>query len=573
MLRCLSNSQHTWVPLVLDNLQKMRRGEISEWWDILKYKTKRGDLHASQIDPKSFITNYLLCKNWKPTANADHRLITGDLDYFAASGPKTYGASIINGTFLSPITRKALWERLQPSTPAPNNPIFSGHCFANLPSVSTQTMSKKLSKKEKLMLDCLQRCDSDYITTYEDLVEKHGELVIQFEATPGGSNLLQQVLHMSNIRVQQSHNAFSYMCGRLPAQPITPKNKLMYLLSYQGYNPIQAGHWFACWLQKSTGKRNTVLFYGPASTGKTNAAKAIAEAVKLYGCVNHTNKQFPFNDCPNKLLCWWEECQMSTEFVEQAKCILGGTAFRVDRKHRDSILLPQIPCLISSNNNIYEVVSGNSVLGVHAQPLKDRVTQFNFLKKLPQDFGEISPQEVSDLIQYCAGKFTCTLEGYCEQWNIKDCKNTFPLAAYCPGHTLQDYTLESQDDYQNCPTCGNFYPLVVSESAWNQPEYWEGMDIDSISVESTPTKLSDVHSFPNTPNSIPAPQGEPAQPAPKKRRLSFSEVSDFLSEIEHVYETGLETHGWEQQTPGGTTSQETQNSEPDNERPSCSWQQ
>lgn len=45
---------------------------------------------------------------------------------------------------------------------------------------------------------------------------------------------------------------------------------------------------------------------------------------------------------------WWEECLMHQDWVEPAKCILGGTECRIDVKHKDSVLLQQTPVIIST---------------------------------------------------------------------------------------------------------------------------------------------------------------------------------------------------------------------------------
>lgn len=253
--------------------------------------------------------------------------------------------------------------------------------------------------------------------------------------------------------------------SRYSAIELLPKNKAIQLLIFQGYNPWQVGHWLCCVLHKTAGKQNTVCFFGPASTGKTNFAKAIVNAVKLYGCVNHQNKNFVFNDCASKLVNWWEECLMHNDWVEQAKCLLGGTEFRIDRKHKDSQLLPQTPVVISTNHDVYTVVGGNTTTMVHAKPLRERIVQFNFMKQLSSTFGEIDPMDVVALLQACSSRFDASLDSFYAQWQLQCTPNDFPLASFCDGHS-QDFILH---EVGFCDTCGGYAPLETTDRSQPLP--------------------------------------------------------------------------------------------------------
>ncbi len=79
---------------------------------------------------------------------------------------------------------------------------------------------------------------------------------------------------------------------------------------------------------------------------------------------------------------------MHQDWVEPAKCILGGTECRIDVKHRDSVLLTQTPVIISTNHDIYAVVVV-ILFSCSCGSIKERVIQLNFMKQLPQTFGEV----------------------------------------------------------------------------------------------------------------------------------------------------------------------------------------
>lgn len=451
---------YNWI--MKDARQQCIAGCSDRFISILQYKTKYGDTHACRVDAGEYICNYLLCKNLKYHTSIDPKKATPFFSYFESTDG-TYAHTSINGESVPPERRK-FWVCQLQQTAACNQvePVFRGDLFGALPKVqstwqpsSSRVTVNKLNKKEGLVLDCLTRCYSNNLLTYEDMVESCPELLVMMESQTGGNKLIQQALNMLHIKITQKHTALSFIKERYTAQPLTSNNRAIKLIVQQGYNLWQAGHWLCCVLNKTAGKQNTCSFYGPASTGKTNMAKALVNTVKLYGCINHQNKNFIFNDCAAKLIVWWEEALMHMEWVEQAKCVLGGTTFRIDKKHSESMLLPQTPVIISTNNDIYTVVGGNVVTGVHAKPIRERVVQFNFMKMLDPTFGEITEQEIADWLLTCEQKYDCTLEEFLREWDLDKVPNDFPLAKPCSSCS-QDYTLH---DCGLCYACGTFLPL------------------------------------------------------------------------------------------------------------------
>ena len=440
---------------------------------VLKYKSRAGQSHACAIKADEYICNYLLCKNWKPVGWATSSLVTPEEEWFPLAGNKTYSCTLLNGELLPVKGRHALWDRLYKHVHGRRcEPMFRGDLFGNLPEVGEARWTKTggaeraMTKRESLMIDCMKKCEALNLLTYEDLVNECPEIVIMIESMPGGGKLLEQMLHMVHIKIVQNYTPLSFINRLYPKTNIEKTNKVFQLLSLQGYNSWQAGHWVCAVLNKQAGKQNTLCFYGPASTGKTNIAKAIVNCVRLYGCVNHQNKSFIFNDCSHKLINWWEECLMHADWVEQAKCLLGGTEFRIDRKHHDSMLMPQTPIIISTNNDIYTVSGGNTVSQVHSRPLRERVVQLNMMKQLKSTFGEIQPEEVAAWLTKCQQRYNCSLEGFLKEWNLKKVPNDFPLANPCPGCS-QDLTVH--DNGGICVHCGNYCDPEVRDIGCSEP--------------------------------------------------------------------------------------------------------
>lgn len=446
---------------------------------VLQYKSRNGEMYSCRVDARSFIANYMLPKNlllgdecWSNTYKVPGPLA----DSFHHPGDKCYSYTSINNVRLPVNMRRKLKDWIdQHYGLIKQEPIFSGDPLSDLPKVSkaqweqTANPGGRMSKRESLVLDCMNRAIESDCLTYEQLVDKHPELVIMMESQAGGNRLIEQTLTMVHIKLTQKYTAMSYIARRFPTFELNNDNKVIRLLNLQGYNHWQIGHWMCTVLDKKSGKQNTISFYGPASTGKTNLAKATVNCVNLFGNVNHLNKNFVFNDCSNKLVVWWEEALMHADWVEPAKCVLGGTTVRIDRKHKDSQLLPQTPCIISTNNNIYECIGGNHVSHVHCKPLKDRVVQLNFMKTLPQNFGEISPEEVAGWLLTCYNKFSCTLEGFCAQWNMKTVVNDMPLAKVCTSHS-QDFVFHERG---TCSHCGAYLPLDSDPELRDTSDNWD----------------------------------------------------------------------------------------------------
>ena len=83
-----------------------------------------------------------------------------------------------------------------------DEPVFSGDPLSDLPKVRKAQWEKtaqpggKMSKREGLVLDCMNRAIESDCLTYEQLVDKHPEIIIMMESQAGGSKLIEQTLNM-----------------------------------------------------------------------------------------------------------------------------------------------------------------------------------------------------------------------------------------------------------------------------------------------------------------------------------------------------------------------------------------
>nr|QTE03794.1 MAG: nonstructural protein 1 [Emberiza pusilla parvoviridae sp.] len=210
------------------------------------------------------------------------------------------------------------------------------------------------------------------------------------------------------------------------------------------------------------GKKNTIYFFGPANTGKTMMAESICKMVGIYGNVNHNNLNFPFNDCHGKAIIWWEECSMNETFVEAAKCILGGSAVRVDKKGKDSVLVQRTPVVVTSNNDITVTTCRNATSTAHAPALRSRCMKFQFNNWLTSNWGLITPQHMYEFLLWAEQHFSPTLESVLTAH--PEFGDTIPYnqprASWCADCTPQ---FSTKENLTLCPTCTGWTRIPCKE--------------------------------------------------------------------------------------------------------------
>nr|QKE54991.1 MAG: replication protein [Parvoviridae sp.]QKN88778.1 MAG: replication protein [Dependoparvovirus sp.] len=237
------------------------------------------------------------------------------------------------------------------------------------------------------------------ITSEKQWIQENQDSYVSYNTSSTSRSQIKAALDNASKIMMLTKSAKDYLIGPSPPTCLE-ENRLYKIFKMNGYDPALAGSILIGWFQKKFGKRNAVWLYGPATTGKTNIAEAIAHAVPYYGCVNWTNENFPFNDCVDKMLIWWEEGKMTAKIVESAKAILGGSKVRVDQKCKASQQIDSTPVIITSNTDMTVVVDGNITTMEHREPLEDRMFQFYLGRRLPDDFGKITKQEVREFFKW-----------------------------------------------------------------------------------------------------------------------------------------------------------------------------
>nr|QPN96232.1 nonstructural protein [Bearded dragon parvovirus] len=238
------------------------------------------------------------------------------------------------------------------------------------------------------------------ITTERQFCQANRTLYLSMLATNSGAGQIKRALEQAKHMMQSTMTAADYLTREERVETCSETNRIRVIMEKNGYDPLLAANIFNGWLNKEYGKRNTIWLYGPATTGKTIIAQAIAHGAVLFGGVNWTNENFPFCNCPGKLLIWWEEGKMTQKMVETAKCILGGAVVPVDIKGKMAELCETTPVIITSNTDMCQVFDGNSSSFEHTEPLQERMFMFRLNKKLEPDFGKVTLDEVKEFITW-----------------------------------------------------------------------------------------------------------------------------------------------------------------------------
>nr|AFM30852.1 non-structural protein [Porcine hokovirus] len=198
---------------------------------------------------------------------------------------------------------------------------------------------------------------------------------------------------------------------------IASDNKVTEHLRINGYDPEDAAWYFAAWAARAWAKRRAMWLWGPASTGKTLLAAAIAAVAPSYGCVNWTNQNLPFNDCHCQSLVWSEEGRMTEYIVEVAKAILGGAPVRLDVKNNGSEEFIPTCVIITSNGDLTVTVDRPVVSSPHQEALQTRITMFQFQRLVPPDLAPLPVRDLRDHLA-CGAQLLESKGGPAEQLRV-----------------------------------------------------------------------------------------------------------------------------------------------------------
>nr|WOW96440.1 NS1 [Hedgehog bufavirus] len=273
------------------------------------------------------------------------------------------------------------------------------------------------TQKETTLKETIATLSKQKLHTQEKWMLGDPDSYIQQIANPGGETLIKATLDIVTLKMAVEQTAYTLIMEQPSNQLKIKKTKIYKLLKKNGMNPQKVMHAIACCLNKQMGKRNTILFTGPASTGKSLIAQKIAQLVGNVGCYNASNVNFPFNDCSNKNLIWIEEAGNFGNQVNQFKAIMSGQAIRLDQKGKGSKTIEPTPVIMTTNEDITRVIIGSELKPEHKQPIMDRCIRLYLHVRLEGDFGLLTDEEIPAFFKWLAKKgYEPTLASYCQKW-------------------------------------------------------------------------------------------------------------------------------------------------------------
>lgn len=257
----------------------------------------------------------------------------------------------------------------------------------------------KQTKRQRMCVDVMQELVKWFVgnkvTNVQKWMKTDTDHYIKYQSYSTYRPMIKPAMEMATSILLNNGTLIDFLSGMGSGK--LRYNRIEDIFRRNGYDPDAVAVLFYKWARRDLGKRNTVLLYGPPTTGKTVLASAICHVVDpFYGNVNWNNENFPFNDCVDKMLIWWEEGRITAKNVEAAKCILGGVSCRVDRKGKESIEIRGTPVIITSNLDMTAVYEGNSINFDHKAALEDRMTCLHLQCRLEHDFGRVTDEEVYD---------------------------------------------------------------------------------------------------------------------------------------------------------------------------------
>nr|AZZ69378.1 non-structural protein [Tetraparvovirus ungulate4]AZZ69384.1 non-structural protein [Tetraparvovirus ungulate4]AZZ69390.1 non-structural protein [Tetraparvovirus ungulate4]AZZ69396.1 non-structural protein [Tetraparvovirus ungulate4] len=342
-------------------------------WNIRK--TRQGRLYQADL---SFVVRYLLPK--LPVENC----------WFAWSNIERFQASLLS----VPNRVRCLGEG--GAIALPYLPSSSGSGDTEVTAVAPSMAGKSTDR----FLCLIVRLVEQGIATERRSLTADKKSYRSFLGSSGGVLQAKNALMVARREMVLAHPLLGYL--QRGGKTVEENNKVVELFKINGYDPEDAAWYFAAWAQGAWAKRRALWLWGPASTGKTLLAAAIAHLSPSYGCVNWTNQNFPFIDCHCQTLVWWEEGRMTENIVEVAKAILGGAPVRLDVKNKGSEDFIPRRVIITSNGDLTVTVDGPVISTAHQEALQTRITMFQLQRLVPVGLAPLPESDLHDFFKWGA---------------------------------------------------------------------------------------------------------------------------------------------------------------------------
>lgn len=183
------------------------------------------------------------------------------------------------------------------------------------------------------------------------------------------------IYHLENPKLELTfHNALSFFLAkrtfkdaiteillnytRLPKNYMKCACPIYEALKYQEVEIDNFENQMISWLNCSA-KRNSIVFIGPADTGKSMFAETIAKCFRFWRRLSQDGI-FTFANIINQDVALWEEPFIAPDLADTSKQILEGNPnTTISIKNKASVKLhKKVPIIVATNNELYKYCSG-----------------------------------------------------------------------------------------------------------------------------------------------------------------------------------------------------------------------
>lgn len=108
-------------------------------------------------------------------------------------------------------------------------------------------------------------------------------------------------------------------------------------------------------LNKKRPKCNTLLVVANTSSGKSYFFDAVVNAMINFGQVRNMNRfdAFPYQDCVNRRVLYWNEPDFEDGKLEELKCLFGGDTLNCKVKYKHDAVVTRTPLIITCQKDIF----------------------------------------------------------------------------------------------------------------------------------------------------------------------------------------------------------------------------
>ncbi|QLH64628.1 NS1 [California sea lion parvovirus] len=405
MLSCCSHQ------LTMDEKKQIKHLiETGDWVTVLTYTHKQTKKkYTKPVDFTTICANYFLQKNIVQTERTEEGLRYTPGYFFSLDS-----AFHINGKSVT--HRKKIAKLLQKDKKPEEQPTTSTQVTTR---TAPQAKRARLeTQKEMSMKETIDTLFKNRICSIEDWQLKDPDSYVHHIAQSGGELIAKSILDIASLKLSRELTAYDLIKEKPHDTPDSLNHlKIWEIFTSNNMNPFKVIHAIMCCLNKEAGKRNSIYFHGPASTGKSLIAQHMCTLVGNMGCYNPANQNFPFNDCCNKNVIWIEEAGNFGQQVNQFKSICSGQAIRIDQKGKGSKTIEPTPVVITTNEDLTQVIVGCERRPEHTQPIKDRLLPIKLTSRLPGDFGLLDKKELPTIFNWMETHgFLPTMANYMHLW-------------------------------------------------------------------------------------------------------------------------------------------------------------